>query len=208
VGYVVAGLVAGVLGAVEQYNRLSKAKPTRRDRAWLYWTLRILLEMAIGVAAFRIAVLAKSSLEAQPLAWVAAGAAGPTLVRTRIIDLGEPDTAKPLGIAAAYEPIRDWIADRLDDISAAAQSRWLTEELLPLLNRCNTPPKEIAERLMRWVEGSRRFSKVEAHDQRTFVEQTLAGTQPEDIKRELLVRRGVELRAYRVLRDLKRSCRG
>jgi hypothetical protein len=206
VPYVVAALIAGALGAIEQYNRL-QTKPTRADYAWAFWILRVGLEMGIGIAAISIAIAAKGSLSQQPLAWIAAGAAGPVAVRTRIIDIGAGSSARPVGLASAYEPIRDWIAQRIDDIGAAAQSRWLTEELLPTLSKYEKPPKEVADRLARWCEGSQRFSKVGVGEQRAFIRKTLGSHQDDDIKRELLVLRAVELQAYRVLRDLRRACK-
>lgn len=204
--YAVAALVAGALGALEQYNRL-QSKLTKHDYAWAFWLLRIALEVVIGLLAMRIAISAKPAYEHQAFAWIVAGASGPALVRSRIIDVGPPGSTKPAGLAAAYEPFRDWIAARLDDIGAAAQSLWLNEELLPTLARHNKEPLDIANRLMRWVEGSERFTPVATSRQRAWVRKTLRDSQPADIKREQLVIRAVELKAYRVLRDLRRSCK-
>jgi hypothetical protein len=205
VPYLVAALVAGALGAIEQYNRL-QTRLTRGDYAWAFWAMRIVLEMAIGFAAMAIAIAAKPSLEHDLLAWIAAGAAGPIAVRTRIIDIGVGSTARPVGLATAYEPVRDWIAARIDDIGAAAQSKWITEELLPVLAKEGKPPKEVGDRLVRWCEGSERFSKVAVGDQRAFVRKTLGSKDSDDIKRELLVLKAIELKAFRVLRDLRKTC--
>jgi hypothetical protein len=195
-----------MLGLIEQYNRL-EARPTTADHALLFWGMRVLLEVGVGVASIGIAKAADSSLGSEPLAWVAAGAAGPIVVRARIMDIGTGGSAQPIGLAAFYEPVRDWIARQIDDIGAATQSKWLTEELLPTLSKSGVPPTDVAGRISRWFEGSGRFSKLDELHEQEFIHKTLKSRQDDDIKRELLVLRAINLGAYRVLRDLRRACR-
>ncbi len=173
----------------------------------VFWGLRVLLEVGVGVASIGIAQAVDSSLSNEPLAWVAAGAAGPIVVRARIMDIGTGRSAQPIGLAAFYEPVRDWIAKQIDDIGAAKQSKWLTEELLPTLSMNGVTPHEVAGRISRWFEGSGRFSKLDELHEQEFIHKTLKSRQPDDIKREMLVLRAVKLGAYRVLRDLRRACK-
>jgi hypothetical protein len=205
VPYVVAACVAGALGALEQYNRL-RSRPTWADHAWALWTLRIVLEAGIGVAALGIIEAATPNVVENPLVWVAAGAAGPAAVRLRIIDVGVRENATPIGLAAAYEPVRDWLARQLDDISASAQSRWLYTELLPALDQRQVPPETIGARVLHWIEGSERFTKIQEVDERDYVKATLAADEADSLKRELIVLRALKLGAYRVLRDLHEAC--
>jgi hypothetical protein len=207
VPYLVAGTTAGTLGALEQYKRL-KTPITSADYAWAFWVLRVFLEVGIGLAAMLIlkAADAGTAEEYPPLAWIIAGAAGPAIARIRIIDLGSSDDPTPFGLAAFYEPVRDWIAKQLDDIGAAALTRQVREDLLPLFNRAEVPPKDIGAHYMLWMQCSDRFSGFEEVDEQKYIDSTLTGSDPVHVQREVLVLRAVKLGAHRVLRDLRRSC--
>lgn len=194
---------------MEQY-KLLKTPITKADRAWMFWALRVLLEVGIGLAAMLILKAADAATveKYQPLAWIVVGTAGPAVARLRIIDVGSGDDPTPFGLAAFYEPIRDWIAKQLDDIGAAALSRRVKEDLLPLFNRTDVVPKDISDRYMLWMENSDRFSKLDELQEQEYIDNTLGGSQPAHIQREVLVLRAVKLGAHRVLRDLKKSCDG
>lgn len=169
--------------------------------------MRVALEGGIGILALVIVNVAKpSAVNASPLVWIAAGAAGPAVVRARLMDLGAGSSTKPVGFATAYEPARDWIALRIDDIGATVQSRWIATELLPEFSRAVLPPKDIGDRLQYWYRGSSRFSAREEGEHDKFIAKTLAGSQSDDIKRELIVRRAIEIGAYRILNDLRKHC--
>lgn len=168
----------------------------------------MLLEVGIGLAAMLIAKATDATLVGRypPLVWIVVGTAGPAIARMRIIDVGSGDDPKPFGLAAFYEPLRDLVAKQLDDIGAAALSRHVKEDLLPLFNRAEVAPKDIGDRYMLWMKTSSQFDQFDASQEQEYIEKTLNGTQPEHIQREVLVLRAVELGAHRVLRDLKASC--
>jgi hypothetical protein len=200
-------LVAGLLGGLEQAKRL-KTPITKADRAWLFWLLRLLLEVGIGVLAMLIlkALDATDVEKYRPAGWIVVGAAGPTVARLRIIDVGSADDPTPFGLAAFYEPVRDAIAKQLDDIGAAALARHVKEDLLPLIHRAEVEPKDISDRYTIWMRGSDRFDKLAEYEELKFIETTLDGSQAANVQRELLVYRALDLGAHRVLRDLRRSC--
>ncbi len=205
--YLVAGLTAGALGALEQYKRL-KTPVTKVDYAWAWWVGRVVLEILIGLAAMLVLKKADASIveRFRPLGWFVVGAAGPAVARLRIIDVGSGDAPSPFGVATIYEPLRDWIAKQIDDIGAAAQTRNVKEVMLPLFNRTGVAPKEISDRYTIWMESSERFSTVQQLQEREYIKETLDGSEPAHVQRELLVLRALKLGAYRVLRDLRQSC--
>lgn len=119
--YVVACGIAAIIAIVEQYNRLG-ARFTLVNQAWIWWTARVVLEIAIG--AFAVGLLRAMKIEGwdQLWGWAIAGASGPAIARLRVLDFGKGDDARPFGIAAAYERVRAFIEARIDRCSAQRQA--------------------------------------------------------------------------------------
>lgn len=200
-----AAVTAGIVAAVEQYNRLG-ARPTLRNQAWVWWGARIFLEMAIGVAA--VALLQSTGIPGsnELWGWLTAGASGPAIVRLRVLDIGKGAGERPLGPATVYEPLRGLIEDQIDRRSAEEQALWISRELLPALERKQPDPADLADLVIDYIRGRRGLETDEREREIHYIEEIRDGSQPPHVKREAIARHAAAtLGAFRLLNRFKEA---
>ena len=109
----VAGLVAATVAGVEQSRRLG-ARFTLKNQAWVWWGARVSLEFGLGLLAVGLLRSTDAAVSDEVWAWIAAGAGAPAVARLRVFDLGKGEASRPIGIATAYEPVREFIEEQID----------------------------------------------------------------------------------------------
>jgi hypothetical protein len=197
--YITAAVVAAVVAGVEQYKRLG-ARPTLENDAWIWWGVRLLLEAGLGLIAVGLFRATHAEASDHFLGWVAAGAAAPAIVRLRFLDYGKGAEARPIGIATAYEPVRDLVEDQLHKRSSERQMVWINAELLPALERDNVDPATLASYAIDYLKGLTHLDPIERQKEIDYIKQIRDSDQEPRIKRETLARHTVhELGAFRVL---------
>lgn len=200
--FAVAGFVAAVLAAVELSSRLH-SRFTLARWAWAWWAARLAFEALIGIISVSIIQRTAVTFGNSFVGWLAAGAAGPAVVRLRLLTLGRDEEARPVGLATVYEPIRDFIERQVDDIGADEQARWLREEIVPRLHHEGRDAAFVAVRLRTYVLGLARLTPVERLAETTSIEGILSDPgASDDEKVEILLERAVTLRAFRTISNL------
>jgi hypothetical protein len=207
-GYVVAGLVAAILAVVELRSRL-RSRPTMKQRAWMWWVARIALEVLTSVFALKaIRYTASPRWSHGFWSWVIAGAAGPAFARMRVVSLGR-DRERPVGVAALYEPARNYVEDHIDDIGADEQARWVREEVLPALVAHGATPTDVGNRLSDRVRALTHLPDTERLRQLDYIDEVLADTgTPDNARIETLIVYGCEMGAHRTIASLVESAQG
>ncbi len=66
---------------------------------------------------------------------------------------GGGETGRPFGPALIYEPVRKLFENKLDEISASEQTKWVHETVLPLYERNNVAPAELGANLKTYVQA-------------------------------------------------------
>jgi hypothetical protein len=97
-----------------------------QGRALLWWVLRIVLELVVAFAA--LMVLKDRLPESWPswLAGATAGASGSVAARSRLLSLASVQgVERPIGIALAYEPVRNYLQERLLSPGAQRDTTWI-----------------------------------------------------------------------------------
>ena len=193
--FVVAAIVSATLGGIEQHSRLH-SRFTLKNGAWIWWGLRLLLEIGVGIVAMVIIRHADPKAANNPLAWIAAGAAGPAVMRLRVLDLDR----RPIGIATAYEPVRGLLEDQIDRRTAECLATWINYKMLPRFGRLRVTPAELTAYAIDFVKGRYRVSSRELQYEIEWLDRARDGNQPDEVKIDLIVRHvALELGGYRLL---------
>lgn len=196
----IAVALAMGLAYVELRSRL-RTRFTSRASGW--WALRLGIE---GFAASLFALLLPQIVTAGwingPAGGFAAGASVPALLRLRLMTLkvGEA-TEIPIGIATAFEPIRDFFEHQIDEIGAVAQSSWLTKLFLEL-KQANWTLVQVEDRAKAYINGLSLVPATERSVAIAYIDARLDEKLGDDITIRLIVQKIVDLRGYRLLEDM------
>lgn len=196
----IAVLLATVLAFVELRTRL-RTRFTSRAVGW--WVARLAIE-AIAAAVF--ALILPNLTEAN---WVdglaggfAAGISVPALLRLRLVSLRVGGAEVPIGVATAFEPIRNYFERQIDEIGAAAQSRWLNGTVLPHLKKAGWSAEDLGNRARTYVEGLTWFAEADRAAAVAYIKARLDEDVEPDKMIRAIVQKMVDLRAYRLIDDL------
>jgi len=205
--YLVAAVVAAVVGGIEQYRRLV-ARFTLENKAGLWWLLRIVLEVGVGLLAVGIIRAAHIAGWNHAWGWIAAGAAGPAVVRLRVLELGKD--GPPVGPATLYEPLRRLLEDQIDGRSAECQTTWLNYEILPALSRAGPTPTQLATYAIDYLNSLPRMDQsIRALEIAWFEGIRDSGSVSDRVKLETMARHLViDLKAHRLLQRFVRDHAG
>jgi hypothetical protein len=177
-----------------------KSRPMLQGRALLWWGLRIVLELVVAFAA--LIVLKDRLPEAWPswLVGATAGVSGSVAARSRLLSLASAQgVERPVGIALAYEPVRNYLQERLLSPGAQRDTTWINHHVLPTLERAGILPEAVADRLLGFVK---RMSMGESKI--LFVKAMVNKPDASDHEklRDLLDAACCDLRAFQIVEDL------
>lgn len=201
--YVVAGLVAALLAAVELRSRLRSA-PTAKGGAPLWWSVRLGLEVGLSAIALGVARGTITQPWAKGLLGAAlAGAAGPAVARLQVMTIGKGSHSRPFGLASIYEPLRDFFEDQIDEIGAEQESQLINDVVLPHIKQVGKTPDELGDRLRVFISAlsDRRLGAAAKKRELDFIDATLADKVDDDRKIKVLVLRARQIGAYRTIRN-------
>jgi hypothetical protein len=196
----IATLIAAVLAYIELQSRL-RTRLTKRAGWWLL--ARLALEVIGAIAAVLLLPLAADGWWTEgPAAGFVAGVSVPALLRLRLVALKIGEGELPIGVATAYEPVRNFIERQIDDIGAAEESRWINAVVLPSLVQSGWTPSRLADRVRTYVRGLTRLSEPNRLAALKYVDTTLADPITDENKIRLLVQKVADLGGHRLLEDL------
>jgi hypothetical protein len=202
VAYVVAACLAMVVAAVELRTRLT-SRPTVRGGAWAWWSGRLALDAAIGLAAVTIVGTAGRP---QWLTGLIAGVAGSAFVRWQVAIPGSDGQVREVGIARAYDPLRSFFESAIADIGAVEQQTWISDTVLPALRRAGMSVEDLGDRLTLYVQAMTVPDADGKERTLAFIKATVEDASSSDEKVKLLVIHAVtELQGYRVVKRLVKT---
>lgn len=124
------------------------------------------------------------------------------MLRLRLVSLRVGAAEVPIGVATAFEPIRNFFERQIDEIGAAAQSRWLNATVLPHLADAGWLPQQVGDRARIYVEGLTWLAEADRLAAVAYINARLdEKVEPDKIVRAI-VQKVVDLRGYRLLDDL------
>jgi hypothetical protein len=198
IAYSLAAILASALGTVELISQL-RTRATLREGAWLWWVIRLLADALAGVLAAAL-LLALVPDDWSP--WVTglvAGGSAATLLRQQFTTVG----GTPVGIAIAYDYIRDLLDGAIDKCGSENDSKWVNEEFVPALLDAGASPNDVGKRLALYVKGLTKMDDSDRLDwQKTISDTVRDDTTDTRSKLEALVGIGLQLRAFRTLKNL------
>jgi hypothetical protein len=203
---VVAGCIAATLAFAELFFALPRTTAlTFRATHWVL--LRIGVDFILGVLAYPLILAASSGKSGHHAAWVtvlAAGAGGTAVLRTQLSVARREGRQVRLGVSGAYDQLRSYVDRQIVSISAAVQSDWIVDAVVPALKGLGLD--EIRQRSMVYVEdGSRAPRQVTAST--AFFESTITGGLSEDEKRLRLAQHLLDLDGRPMVKSLMKAGR-
>lgn len=196
----IAVVLATMLAYVELRSRL-RTRFTSRAVGW--WIARLAIE-AVAAAIFALVLpnLSDATWIDGPAGGFAAGIAVPALLRLRLVSLRVGGAEVPIGVATAFEPIRNFFERQIDETGAAAQSRWLNATVLPHLKQAGWTPEQLGDRARTYVEGLTWLAEADRATAVAYIKARLDEDVEPDKMIRAIVQKMVDLRAYRLLDDL------
>jgi len=200
VAYVIGVIGVIAASALELRSRL-RAPWTFRDGAWAWWLLRVGVDGITGaIAVWLLADEAQVDLPPIVLGLAAAGGAT-SLLRQSFANVD----GTPIGFKFFYDLVRAASDPEIEGAGAARFNSWKFDVLMPALASAGISAKEVGQRLSGYVTliGSL-ADQAEVLGQ---ISKILKDAVTEEDKIDALVSKAVELRAFKMLRDLERYAR-
>lgn len=201
VGAVLAAVTAAALASLRFGDRLrlGAGRVSRRAVAW--GVFGILVEGALGFAAWTIL---DASLSATWVTewWggIVAGGLATTLLQSSTVVVRD----RAYGLRNLYEPLASFIQARVDDHNIAAATRYVEEVAVPRLTSAPDGIARLAHSLQTALSLRPDLDSVKRLEETTWIQEVLVDDDqsPEDQVRVLVMRAVRELKLRRIVEDL------
>lgn len=195
---ILAGGLAAALCLIELVSSLEK--PLSR-RAWHWVTLRLVFEGGWGAIAYAIFTttpgLAGISLWIRA---ILAGFTGSAILRLQLAVNGK-GRSRAVGPAVAYQYLCSRVDANIDDIGGVAQSRWITDRVLPTLQFLTVTA--VVEQTETYLNNLTRLTEKQRHAITKFIQDTAEEHSTSDEqKRRVLVQRIIDEGGRRFIESL------
>jgi hypothetical protein len=166
---------------------------------WLF--LRLAFEGSCGSIAYVLTASAAGlDQDSQVIRVVVAGLAGSTILRAQLA-VDSKGKSRAFGPGTFYQRLRKEVDDNIDDIGGVAQSRWITDRVLPTIS--NLPLQEIARQAETYFNNLSRFTAKEHESIARFIGETVLEEDTlDEQKRRVLVQRIIDEGGRRFVKSL------
>jgi hypothetical protein len=198
---ILAGGLAAALCLIELLSSLKK--PLSRH-AWRWVTLRLFFEGGWGAIAY--VVLTTTPGLAGISVWIRAilaGFTGSAILRLQLAVNGK-GRSRAVGPGAAYQHLCRAVDANIDDIGGVAQSRWITDRVLPALQYLSVVT--VVEQTETYLNNLNRISDSKRQAINKFIHDTAEEqSTSDDQKRRVLVQRIIDEGGRRFIQSLIKS---